>query len=53
MERTVFVRVMEVARRGAGGPADPSKTGMERTVFVRVMEVARRGAGGPADPSKR
>ena len=38
---------VEVARRGAGGPADPiGATGTER----ERVEVARRGAGGPADP---
>ncbi len=40
---------VEVARRGAGGPADPiGATGTER----ERVEVARRGAGGPADPIK-
>ena len=36
---------VEVARRGAGGPADKETTGTER----ERVEVAKRGAGGPAD----
>src|SRR5687767_5943948 len=43
-------RVMEVARRGAGGPADQEMSDRNGAGCpARVMEVARRGAGGPAD----